>query len=129
LRKLEERSRILEALKGRNISTRGSALGLNEHAIKIAPRSEVIQGGAIAWGKRNKTEVPGMRFRIKFGMTDNNAALETRTEKKPFSLSFLPFPLGGKSRREWGSLSFSTIKTNNSICQWTDVEYKNIYLN
>ena len=40
-----------KALKGRKITARGNALGLNVIIDFFVPRSETVQGDEIAWGK------------------------------------------------------------------------------
>ena len=46
-----------KALKGRKLTARGNALGLNEDAISIAPRLIFIQKGVVAWGKIKYSEL------------------------------------------------------------------------
>ena len=41
----------VKAPKGRKVTARGNALGLKERTHSIAPRINIIQGGAVAWGK------------------------------------------------------------------------------
>ena len=41
------------ALKGRNISARGNALGQESNADFVAPRLNIVRGSTVAWGKIN----------------------------------------------------------------------------
>ncbi len=40
-----------KAPTGRKVTARGNALGSNVHTVPIAPRSNIVRGSAVAWGK------------------------------------------------------------------------------
>jgi len=87
-RKMEEsRSFYFTALKGRNILARGSALGLNENAIKIAPGFTANYCDIVEWGKTNSSRI---KNRSLFSETEKERFSETelRKENNRYSINY-----------------------------------------